>query len=519
MTLEAVRLAAEKDQPFAKVYGQQWVLTERAPGPLPGFREVALGRWSLWHGPGLDVASAHDRDRAIAVAVMGQAVDLEGRYMTDAVLSELVSSVADAAGLAEKLTMLGGRYAFVVSAHGFERVYLDPSGCLGAVFDANARRVAATLFLALDRPVEPDRSFIFQEMAANGSGGRHAFGMTADARARRLLANHYLDLESFTQVRHWPLPGCDFTCPMTPEAIERRLDVVIERQRTIIRALTGAVRPAMLPLSGGDDSRLLLALSAGMLERYDLFFAHRANSIGARDVAIARELAARMGIDLTVIDAVEDESVRRTPRFARRMNVRRRLAMGLLDGGPDEKKAEIEVRMALPIGGAVLRGNVTDVSKAVLWRPVGIREFLRTGGAAHDPVVGVRLMMLGPDRAEDDADCLAAYADWAETLPPGARCRTIDFASIEHFRTHGQGAFFYAADRNFYQTPSADRTILEALISIPPHLRDAFHINDLIVGRMAPELSGVGFTRATANEMRENRPPLADVLEGGPARL
>src|SRR6056297_239666 len=294
---------------------------------------------------------------------------------------------------------------------------------------------------------------------------------------------------------------------MTPEAIERRLDVVIERQRTIIRALTGAVRPAILPLSGGDDSRLLLALSAGMLERYDLFFAHRANSIGARDVAIARELAARMGIDLTVIDAVEDESVRRTPRFARRMNVRRRLAMGLLDGGPDEKKAEIEVRMALPSAA-----RCCAAMSPTFQRPC-------SGGAAHDPVVGVRLMMLGPDRAEDDPDCLAAYADWAETLPPGARCRTIDFASIEHFRTHGQGAFFYAADRNFYQTPSADRTILEALISIPPHLRDAFHINDLIVGRMAPELSGVRFTRATANEMRENRPPLADVLEGVPARL
>lgn len=106
-----------------------------------------------------------------------------------------------------------------------------------------------------------------------------------------------------------------------------------------------------------------------------------------------------------------------------------------------------------------------------------------------------------------------------QTLPQKAHCRAFDFASLEHFRTHGQGALFYATNKNFYQTPSSDRTILEALISIPPHIRDRFYVNDRIIERMAPQISDVPFTRGTANEIRNKRPELKDLLAQSPDRL
>ena len=519
MTLEAVRRSEETGQPFEQVFSQQWVLSESNPGPLPGFSMAHLGKWGLWYGPSLDVAVAKDEERSIDVAVLGHAVDSEGRFVTDTVVADLLSGASSAEALAASLTMLGGRYAFFIMAPGFERLYLDPSSCLGAVYDETARRAAASLFMAIDRDVERGGGFPFDDIAATGAGGRYAFGLTPDLHVRRLLANHYLDLETFSSRRHWPPPDMDLTCPMTVEAVEERIDTVIRRHHAILNALTTAIRPAMLPVSGGDDSRVLLALSAGMLDAYDLLFVHRANDISRRDVAIACELAALMGIDLRVFDVVEDTDLKRRPRFIKRMNIRRRLAIGLLEGGPDEKRREIEVRSAVPRGGMILRGNVTDVSKAVLWRPVGIAEFLRTGGRHHDPGIGVRLLMLGSPEAERDPWCLAAYEDWMVTLPETARRRALDFASIEHFRTHGQGAFFYSTNRNFYQTPSADRTILEALISLPPHLRDAFYINDRIIERCAPELTGVRFTRKTANDIRARRPPLQEMLKSGPDRL
>lgn len=519
MTLQAVLLCAERGHPFEVVFSQQWVLSETPVGELPGFNTHRLGPWLLHTGPDLNIAYAADLDRGIFAAVMGQAVDLEGAFVDDVVLRAHLTSAVDADALAGTLTMMGGRYAFVVVGPGFHRLYLDPSGCMGAVYEPGARRVASTLFMVLDRPVVPDTSYPFQALARTGAGGRYAFGVTPDAHVRRLLCNHTLDLDSFEPHRHWPHPDIDLTCPMTMDAIEARLETVIMRQHQIIEGLTRVIQPTMLPISGGDDSRVLLALSAKVLDRYAMFFVHRANKISLRDVELAETLAARMDIDLQVLDVVEDDALKRRPRFATRMNVRQKLAMGILDGGPDEKRREIEVRQALPPGGAVFRGNVTDVSKAVLWRPVGIREFTRTGGKSHDPQVGVRLLMLGAQGAETNPWCLKAYCDWMNSLPQNAHARALDFASLEHFRTHGQGAFFYATNRNFYQTPSADRTILQALISLPPHLRDAFFINDMLIERTAPQLSGVSFTRDTANAMRRERGDLADWLARGPERL
>lgn len=519
MSVLACSLAEKAGQAFDAIFSQQWLLSQSDPGSLPGFRKFSLGAWGLWAGSTLDVAFAEEPEKSIAVAVLGQCIDASGKYVTDEVLAAHLKESTDAAALAAELEMLGGRYAFVIVASDFARVYLDPSSCLGAVYNPELRRVAASLFLVLDRPVEPDTDYPFHQIAAPSAGGRFAFGRTPDTGVRRLLANHYLDLASFTPHRHWPREDTDFTCPMTQSAIEERIETVVRRQQVILSALTEAVRPAMLPVSGGDDSRVLLALSAGMLDRYDLLFVHRANDISRRDVAIACELAATLKIDLKVVDVVDDEALQRRPRYARRMNVRRRLAMGILEGGPDERRRDIEVRAALPEGGMVLRGNVTDVSKAVLWRPVGIREFIRTGGSSHDPAIGLRLLMLGARDAHENEWCLSAYEEWMGSLPSNARCRTLDFSSLEHFRTHGQGAQFYAMNRNFYQTPSADRTILEALISLPPHLRDRFYINDMIIERCAPALSGVRFTRETANEMRSKRPPLAATLAAGPERL
>jgi len=518
MMLEALRRVEASGQPFARVFRQQWVLTRRVSDGLPGFTDHAVGEWRLSVGPGLDIALARDTGRSVSVAVLGHAVDDAGAFLTSEVLDRHLRGSAGPKALAEKLCLLAGRYAFVIVAPGFERLYLDPSSCLGAVYEPAARRVASSLFLTLEREIEPDRDYPVAEAALIGAG-RFAFGRTGDATARRLLANHFLDLESFSPRRHWPPPDLDLTCPMDIEAIRERVEIVIARHRQILGALAAHVSPTMLPVSGGDDSRLLLALTAGLRDRIDLCFVHKANRHSRHDVAIACELAARLGVDLEVFDVLADKGLWRNDRFARRMNVRRKIAMGLEDGGPDEKRQEIEVRMALPKGGTVLRGNVTDVSKAVLWRDVGIREFLRTEGRGHDPGIGVRLLMLGPSEAQRDPWCIGAYTDWMDGLPENTRCRAFDFASIEHFRTHGQGALFYATNRNFYQTPSADRTILAALISIPPHLRDAFYVNDLIIETIAPEIADVRFARDTANAMRARRPPLADVIARGPEFL
>jgi len=190
------------------------------------------------------------------------------------------------------------------------------------------------------------------------------------------------------------------------------------------------------------------------------------------------------------------------------MRARQQLALGLLDGGNGEKAEEILVKQGLPVGGAVFRGNVIDQSKAFLWRRVGIREFMRTRGKAHDIGKGIKLLMLGDESYREDPWLRERYGDWLESLPASARLRAIDFAVLEHFRSHGQGALFYMTNRNFYVTPGADRTVLRSFISLPPNLRDA----DLILERTVPELLDVPYAGKADNEIRLQRPSLDDAL-------
>lgn len=512
LRLQALALCEAEGHNFRDGFSQQWVLAETPHADLPGFSHVPLGRWHLHHGPALPVARAALPEAGLHVALMGQAVDGAGRFVTDAVLADHLGRARDPSRLAEALSACGGRYAFVIVAPGLARLYLDPSGCLGAVYEPRARLVGATLYMALDRPVEPNTDYPALDIAGPGAGGRFAFGHTPDRHAKRLMCNHFLDLGPFVAHRHWPALDADFTCPLDRDAVEERIDRAVLRHRQVLGALTEAITPAMLPLTGGADARLLLAFCAPFLDRIDLAFVHRTNFNTMMDMRIAGELATRAGIALRRIDVVEETGLRKSKRFAARMNARQRIALGLLPGGPGEKKPEIEVRQALPPGGTVLRGNVTDLSKAVLWRRKGIAEFNRSRGRAHSTTIGVRMLMIGHDWAETDPWFKDAYAGWLGTLPEPARRRAIDFASLEHFRTHGQGAFFYATNRNFYGTPSADRAILEAFISLPPPIRDAFHVNDLMLERTMPELRDVPYTRRIDNEIRRTRPGLDDML-------
>jgi hypothetical protein len=512
MTLQAVELCHARGIPFSQTFDQQWVLSRRPLEDIPGYSSQALGAWHLQHGRSLPMAFAEDKGRGWSAAVLGLAVDAEGAVIDEAGLAAHLRAAEVPEALAQTLEMCGGRFAFVIVAPGLERLYLDPSGCLGAVFDPVTKLAGATLFMTLERAVVPDTTYPLHDIAASAQGGRFAFGVTPDRDVRRLMCNHYLDLETFSPVRHWPSAIEDLTCGLTVDEIEGRIETIIQRHHQILHSLVRHVKPAMLPLSGGADARLLLAFCKPVLDQLDLVFVHRTNWNTLMDTKIAEKLALLAGVPLRRIDVIDDQSLQKSRRFAARMNARQQLAQGFLDGGAGERKREIEVRQALPIGGMVLRGNVTDLSKAVLWRQRGINEFVRTRGHSHDPELGVRLLMLGGADAQKDHRLKAQYAEWYGSLPECARGRAIDFASLEHFRSHGQGAFFYMTNRNFYVTPSADRTILRALISLPPHIRAAFYINDIILERTAPEFRDVPYTRKVDNDIRASRPPLEEVL-------
>lgn len=451
---------------------------------------------------------------------MGQAVDADGVYIDTTRLGVLLTQAADAEAVASELEYAAGRFGVILSSPGLSRVYLDAGGAFGAVYNRSERCVGSTLYTVLADPVEANSTYPLTDAAAKGEG-RFAFGHTPDRRVTRLMCNHYLDLETFRPVRHWPTETDVFACELTADRVHGLIDTFIARQKAVIGAFTRHVSPASMPISGGADSRLLVALSRDSWPQIDNFFVHRTNRYTGFDRKIAQTIARTVDLDLNVYDPSQNAALRKRPLYVSKILSRQALAMGLTGGSGPQSKQEVEVSEALPEGGIVMRGNVTDISKAVLWRGVGIRQFRRSRGARNDPEKSLKLMMLGDADPQQTQTLLGAVEGWSATLPGTAHIRLQDFSSLEHFRSHGQGALFYALNHNFYLTPSADRTMLKALITLPPPIRDNFLVNDLILEKLMPELIAIPYVRAQDNQARIDRPSLGEWLktnrEGGSA--
>ena len=122
--------------------------------------------WVLHVGRGLQVALATDGRAGISVAVLGLVVD-------------------------------AGRYIFVITAPDFNRVYLDPSAMIPAVYNRETGHVATTLYSAID-----DR---FLSVSVHWRKMRVQVVVRAwrsDIRPARVMANHYFYLDALLRAGH-----------------------------------------------------------------------------------------------------------------------------------------------------------------------------------------------------------------------------------------------------------------------------------------------------------------------------
>jgi hypothetical protein len=429
---------------FAHHFRYQYVIS-RQQEDLDGFSHHQLGPFHLHCGQDLPTHALHDINGDTVGYVIGIAVGPDAKIVNDATRLPFPQGVPDFwAALERFIVETAGRFAFTVAHQGQYRLYTDPVGMIGAVFSRKDGYVAATPLLCIKRKIEENP--LFDLDIVRNRGGKISLLHTADRHVVRLNPSFYLDLNSLEATRFWPMDERFTPPPNNPMDVYQD---IIARAAANIGALARAF-PCSLPISGGQDSRLLLALAKSHRDQIRQYYTHQGNWASRRDAVIAKKLCAAVGVPHEIHDPSDFELSRKQQRQITRAF---QITMGLETAPPREYLNG--AAQGVQDNNVVLRGHQTDFLRAVyVFEP----QEKWTESAWQ-----IERLLIVPrdDFTQDIADKYAdTFKAWQATLPENAWDKAADFMFLEIYYASTVGARFPALWRNFFLSPFNSRKLI-----------------------------------------------------------
>jgi hypothetical protein len=416
--------------------GQFTISAHRVPC-REGWRTFKLGGLNLNLAPGVRPVSVHRNGERIGV-LLGNPIDLD--------TGRVVRTCHDIAGDLEKaIYRLAGSWLFVLSHDGVNRVYLDANGMLSLVYDREAGIAGSTAAAILtdEQYRSRFRDELYRKLDIEHDGWFPA-DLTAHAGVDRLLANHYLDLDTMRAARHWPKAPF----PVDEDVAAAGGRICARVTRTV--AALAADGQTAVALTAGNDTRLLLACCRPLVN--DVSFATveapKSNG-GSVDVDIATRLARglRLSHELLPYVGATNEQAELW-----------RLRAGHSVGG-------VNVAMhpsVSPLDGRTLVGGVGgELGRGFLWL-----------GATRDTRLDAS-GLVARLKLPQEPRVLSAVAAWLDGLQPYGfdTLALLDLAYIE-LRMSGWGfadTYAYPAQRNVCPFVSRDNYV--DMLSMPVEAR------------------------------------------------
>ncbi|QOL79383.1 adenine nucleotide alpha hydrolase family protein [Pseudooceanicola spongiae] len=472
MTNAALKACRDRNLDFNKLFRWQYLIGKSIEEELPMARH-RVGDWDVAVGAQLPVTLLKDRAGVVLGLVLGIAVSPSGfvggmEEDWQFQVAELDSEAADFFDIFEIwLKPLAGRYTILLNVQGQSRLYCDPVGMNGVVYDRQSRRIASSTLLCLNRPMEPNGLFD-HDMVAGGKGKFSLFH-TQDAQVRRCNPNCYIDLATFEEHRFWPKEE-------TFTSRDSDLMAVYSELAANTKHVVGAVNArytTALPLSGGQDSRLLAAMAGDEIHAFDQFFTHIHNYASRIDTAIAGEIARSLQLKHSVFDK---RSVKVDAAQVEHSQMEFEVAAGVV--APQNREIAAGLDQGLTDGGVVMRGHQTDLLRAVFIDKLGKQ-------GREDFRWQIKRLLIVPPRDFNGTvyrKYLPLYQDWYESLPDTARHKSVDFMFLEIYYSSTLGLTFPALHRSFFMSPFNSRRNIELSLSIDDSYRRAGHaVNDILL--------------------------------------
>ena len=333
-----------------------------------------------------------------------------------------------------------GSFIFVLDANNARRIYLDANGSESLVYDPAAGMAAATTPLLLE-PAEYAKRFdaeLYRGLTVDQDGWFPA-GLTAHTGIRRLMCNHYLDLDTMQTVRHWPVG---------PIAEARDFDQavasIVDETRRTIRAIhrTGI---ATMALTAGNETRLLLGCCKDFAGEVDFM---TVNAPGAElDVTRAGELARKFGLKRRLLAHVEADAA---GAEAWQMRVGH-----CITGSNMTMHPSVE-----PLNGRIFIGGLGgEIGRGFLW-------LNSDEGTAVDAASIVSRLKL-----PQHPTLLREVEEWLRPLKHYNSLLLLDIAYMELRMSCWAFAQSYAAPMQLEVNPLVSRKIYAAMLSLPPSVR------------------------------------------------
>ncbi len=459
---------------FAETFVRQFIIAE-TPIKIPAhWRSVQLGCWMILHCPLLQCQSLVDLQGRTVGVVLGIANQSDGSAVTDG--HKLTGRDIDA--FERQVEEFSGRFVTLLRCGEKFRLYSDPSSSFVSYFDPVARRIASCLPLLLTRELKPNKNVALDKVL-DGTGSYFFFGQTADEACSRLIANHYLDLESFHTVRHWPRDETEFGEPANNgAALEEIMALLTAQMEGLIRSYHCA-----FPITGGSDSRILIAASRAVLGDVGRFFIHCNNQASRIDSISAVAIAEKLNVPLQILST----SSPRVLAEIEQLDLEKIRAMIRLRCSYQYTPSDrvIAVHEIAPKADLILRGGLVEMTRSNKWKTPGIAITAERGLKA----------LPAPRRLDPDFFNLSlpAYSDWMSTLPALAKQRAVDLGHCEQWLPATANVTYSAWSNHFYINPYNSRRILQLTSQLTYHFRRVGRPQRVIMRRYMRELLNVPY--------------------------
>jgi len=489
--IEALRLSGNDPELFKELFRYQYVVSPKRLA-LPGMTTLKIGAFYLHAGEAARITTLLDRHGQMLGFVVGVAVDkrgaLHGEWHLEAV--DLTSSYPLEA-VEDWLEDLAGRYTVIIHAKEEYRIYSDPVGMNGQCYNSKLRIAASSPFLCVDRPLVPNPLYD-HDLVASGLGKISLFH-TADTDVRRQNPNCSLDLANFQEYRFWPR---ERSHRHDPKDYEKIYADILQRVNHNISSVAQRESVAV-PLTGGKDSRLLLALmKQETRKQVDLYFSYSTNYATVRDTVIAERLAETVGVPIKVFSA------KSAPVFDRRETTirKRKRDFGIASGRSGSlRDPHFKLSRFVPRDMVIMRGHQTDLLRAVF-----VPYADRTKWKNLSRQIRKLLIVPGNSFTSETYQKFEPYfRSWLQGLPPAAADKQLDFMFLEIYYNASLGVLFPASTDHFFMSPFNSRRLIADALGFDDEFRiQCGPVYDLI-HRACPDLDPIPFDDETGPSLDE----------------